>query len=106
MHRWVVTLVGSVAQEQDWHHWAEVLTKEGFVVFEAGSYDKNSPAETWNLITRVHQRKIEISDIVGVIRKPDGSVGEHTKADIAYGYKHNKRVAKVESLLNGVLNDW
>jgi hypothetical protein len=102
----VVCLVGSVDQKYEWFDFAEALTKRGFVVFEAGSYDKEAPKEVWDIVTQVHHRKIELSDVIGVIRKPDGTIGEHTQADIAYAFEKGKTVAKVESIFRGVYADW
>ena len=95
----VVCLVGSVDQEGDWRFYAQALTKRGYVVFEAGSYDKSATPETWNVVTKVHQRKIELSDIVAYIPKADCSVGTHTKADLDYATQKNKKIVSVKTLM-------
>jgi hypothetical protein len=95
----IVCLVGSVSQEADWRHYAAELTKRGYVVFEAGSYDKNVPKETWQLITQIHWRKIELSDIVAIIRKPNGSIGTDTWHDIEFARLCHKEIEDAEYLL-------
>ena len=95
----IVTLVGSVEQEADWRFYAQALTKRGYVVFEAGSYDKTATPETWNVVTRVHQRKIELSDIIAVIYKPGKITGSHTEADIDYAMSLSKTIVSADSLL-------
>lgn len=77
----IICLVGSVKQEDDWRMWVKVLTIRGYVVLEAGLYGtvgESITQETWDLVELVHHKKIEISDVVGVIRKRDGTVGENT----------------------------
>jgi hypothetical protein len=88
-----------VDQEADWRFYTQALTKRGYVVFEAGSYDKTATPETWNMVTKVHQRKIELSDIVAVIYKPGKITGSHTKADIEYGMSLSKVIVPADSLL-------
>ena len=95
----IVTLVGSVDQEVDWRFYAQALTKRGYVVFEAGSYDKTATPETWNMVTKVHQRKIELCDIVAFISKLDGSLGDHSLADLEYARKHKKEIVPAASLV-------
>lgn len=97
--RAVVCLVGSVAQEENWRRATESLTKRGFVVFEAGNYDKNSRQEVWDLITMVHRKKILLSKIVCVIRKPDGTLGEDTQKDVEFARTHRKIVVELNDLL-------
>jgi len=46
-------------------------------------------------VTKVHHKKIEHSHLVLVIPKPDGSVGEHTTADILHARKYEVPVFTV-----------
>lgn len=95
----IITLVGSVKQEADWRRWVELLTTRGHMVFEAGRYGtvgKDILQEDWDKITKVHHEKIEHSNLVLVIPKPEGSTfGEHTKADIDHAKKYGIPVFSV-----------
>mgnify|MGYP001612200432 CR=1 FL=1 len=106
----IICLVGSVKQEEDWRMWVKFLTIRGYVVLEVGLYGAVGDSisqPTWDLVTLVHHKKIEMCDVVGVIRKRNGTVGQHTQEDIQYAREHGKMVAKVESITyNGVYNDW
>lgn len=95
----IITLVGSVDQEAEWRFYAQALTKRGYVVFEAGSYDKTATPETWNMVTKVHQRKIELCDIVAFISKLDGSLGDHSSDDLEYARKFKKQIVPAASLI-------
>ena len=100
----VICLVGSVKQEKDWRDWNARLTSRGYVVFGAGLYgtlDGGVSQETWELVSRVHWRKIDLSDVVAVIRKKDGTIGTDTLADVEYARSRGKRVVYVEDLING-----
>ena len=100
----VICLVGSIKQEAQWRDWTELLTRMGYVVFEAGCY---CYTDEFDDVTLVHHKKIEMSDVIGVIRKDDGTVGVHTQGDIDHARKFGKMIAKVESIAyNGSLNDW
>jgi hypothetical protein len=48
-------------------------------------------AETAEL-TDTHHRKIDMSDLVMVVRKPDGSIGEAVRSEIAYAEKTGVKV--------------
>ncbi len=94
----IITLVGSVKQEADWRRWTELLTSRGHLVFEAGRYGivgKDIEQADWDRVTKVHHEKIEHSNLVLVIPKPDGSVGEHTTADILHARKYEVPVFTV-----------
>lgn len=97
-----VTLIGSVKQEADWRRYVSELTKRGYVVFEAGLYGTlggDIPSEVWELVTQVHFQKIQMSDMVATIRKPDGTIGDHTRGDMEFGKENNKRIFEVETLM-------
>jgi len=101
----VICLVGSVKQEKDWRTWIAKLTSKGYVVFGAGLYgtvEKGVSRETWDLVSRVHWRKIDLSDVVAVIRKKDGTVGADTQMDVKYAISKGKRVVYVEDLIKGL----
>jgi len=98
----VICLVGSVRQEKDWRYWIARLTAEGYIVFGAGLYqtiDEGVSQETWGLVSKVHLKKIDLSDIVAIIRKEDGSIGDDTRSDVEYARSMGKRVVNVEDLL-------
>ena len=97
-----VCLVGSTSQEADWREYTSLLTQKGYIVFEAGSYDKNVSKEIWDIVGEVHWGKIDLSDIVAVIPKPDEApLGYHTNKDINYALSKGKVVKFVTTLLNG-----
>ena len=61
------------------------------MVFEAGLYGtvgKDILQEDWNKVSHVHHDKIEISQLVLVIPKADGSIGEDTMQDVAHAKKY------------------
>ena len=58
------------------------------------------------MLRQIHRRKIEMSDVVAIIRKKDGTVGEHVSEEIAFASSLGKKVCNVESALKGILNDW
>jgi hypothetical protein len=97
----IICLVGSVKQEKDWREWVSKLTARGYVVFEAGLYGtvgNGIDQEIWDKVTFVHQKKIELSDTIGIIKKPDGSIGQHTKEDIDYALGLGKEVVDVRDI--------
>lgn len=92
-------MVGSVSQEDDWRQETERLTQLGYVVFEAGSYDKSVPQKTWDLIEEVHLQKILMSDIVAVIPKKDGTVGKSTQKEIEFARINGRSVTDVSLVI-------
>ena len=82
----LITLVGSVKQEEAWRMWTRHLTIRGHLVFEAGNYGTlgvDIVKEDWDKTTKVHHEKIRKSDLVLVIPKADGTIGTHTWLDIS-----------------------
>ena len=100
----IVCLVGSVKQRDDWLRYTARLTALGYVVLEAGLYgtvDEDIVKETWDLVGKVHFQKIRMADMVALIRKPDGTVGKDTQADIDYAKSQNKPIIEVDILTKG-----
>lgn len=97
----IVCLVGSVKQQYDWQQWTKTLTSEGCVVLEAGVYGTRGidvDEETWQKITYIHWKKIEMADIIGVIRKPNKTIGEDTAKDILYAQNRGKKIMDVDDI--------
>ena len=103
----VICLVGSTSQKEDFERANEKLTLRGYVVLSVGVFrpELQSGPEK-EMLRQIHRRKIEISDVVAVIRKRDGTVGEHVREEIAFAISRGKKVCKIESALKGDLNDW
>ena len=94
----VICLVGSVKQVEDWRKWTEVLTRRGYVVLEAGWYgaDKSGISEEEKrLQVDVHSKKLDLANVIGIIEKPDGSLGKGTERDIDHARARGKVVIPV-----------
>ena len=60
-------------------------------------FEKTSvPAEIKNLLSKIHKRKIEISDEIFVINK-GGYIGESTKSEIKYAQTLCKKIVYLEN---------
>lgn len=94
----IVTLVGSASQKKDFDEWNEKLTLKGYAVFSLGYFnpalkdedEKTHPLK--KLLCEVHKRKIEASDIIAYIPKPDGSLGGHARKEIEYAELLGKKI--------------
>ena len=110
LKKYIICLVGSVKQEEDWRRWVALLTSQGYIVFEAGLYGAvgdNISQVTWDRVTEVQHGKILRSHVVGVIRKRDSTIGTNTSDDIDFARRNGKMIAKVESIAyHGIFNDW
>lgn len=92
----VITLCGSVRFEKEFWDAVEDLMKDGYIVLMPRTFlNKNEKAtikkEEMEEFVSIHKRKINLSDAIMVINK-DGYIGEHTKSEIEYAKKNNKKV--------------
>ena len=81
----VVTLVGSSKQRKDFEKQVERLFLEGFCPICIGIYlgsenpeDYNEENELKEKLRLAHRKRIELADMIGIIRKPDGGIGNDT----------------------------
>ena|SRR5437870_1976721 len=96
----IVCLIGSVKQKAEWLKATQELTRRGWVVLDAGDYttENEKPKYVWDVITMVHRQKIEMASVIAYIPKPDGSIGEHTRADMNHALKFGKLVISIATL--------
>lgn len=81
----IVTLCGSVSHPELIREAARWYTLDGHLVFAPEPMTAPLTAEQRNImLPEVHRAKIRRSDLVVVIRKPDGSIGESVRAEVAY----------------------
>lgn len=80
----IVTLCGSVSHPDLIREAARWYTLDGHLVFAPEPIGRPVTPEETDTLTRVHRAKIRMSDLVVVVRKPDGSIGESVRAEVAY----------------------
>lgn len=80
----IVTLCGSVSHPDLIREAARHHTLDGHLVFAPEPIGRPVTPEEADTLTRVHRAKIRMSDLVVVVRKPDGSIGESVRAEVAY----------------------
>ncbi len=101
----ILCLVGSVKQVDEWRSITDALTRRGYVILEAGAYGSvghNITQKEWDTVTLVHWSKIDLCHRVLVIKKPDGSIGEHTKLDCLYAKQRGKNLYDAKEFVNGI----
>ena len=103
----VICLVGSTSQQEELVKANEDLTLRGHVVLSLGVF-RPEIQSGWlkEMLRQIHRRKIEMSDVVAVVPKKDGSVGEHVREEINFAFSKEKHVCKVHSALKGIFDDW
>jgi len=100
----VITICGSSKQKADWEHYQKKLALEGNVVLAINIYlgleakDYNDDTETKRLLMELHRQKIRMADKVCFIRKPDGTLGDHTTTERDYAIELKKFIFSVPSL--------
>jgi hypothetical protein len=108
----IVCLCGSSKQKEDWERCAHDLALKGYCVLNINVYlglekaDYNKEDKLKKRLMAIHRQKIRMSDIVAVIRKRDGDIGDHTAREIVYAKKLGKRVIFVEYLLQSKQRIW
>ena len=101
----VVTLIGSSTQREEFEKQIKRLVSEGFCPLSIGIYlgaeskNYNEENEFKEKLRLAHFRRIELADIVGVIRKVDGSIGADTLKELFYAHKIGKEVMYIEEVM-------
>lgn len=88
----IVTLCASAAHPHLIRQAAQGLTLEGHVVLAPEPIEHPVSSHVEAVLTKVHEEKIRMCDVVVVIRKPDGSVGESVSREISYAEAVGKPV--------------
>ena len=94
----IVTLIGSNKQREEFDRINRILTLRGYVVFSLGVWDCDDP-KLKPILTKVHAKKIGNADYIVIIRKSDGSIGEHTSKEIEIAKAIGKSIFEVEEIL-------
>lgn len=81
----IVTLCGSVSHPELIREAARWYTLDGHLVFAPEPMvGPLTDEQRTIMLPEVHHAKIRRSDLVVVIRKPDGSIGDSVRAEAAY----------------------
>ena len=100
----VITICGSSKQKADWEYYQKKLALEGNVVLAINIYlgleatNYNDDNEVKRLLMELHRQKIRMADKVCFIRKPDGTLGDHTTTEYDYAVELKKPILFVDSL--------
>ena len=96
----VITLCGSTKFKDEFLEAQRSLTLEGNIVISVGMFGHADGLEiqpdTKAMLDELHKRKIDISDAIYVVNV-GGYIGESTRGEIDYAYKHRKRVLWLEN---------
>ena len=92
----VITLCGSTKFKDTFIAEQKRLTLEGNIVISVGLFGHSGDDEVWSegikeMLDEMHLRKIDMADSIYVIN-PGGYIGESTRREIGYAYKHGKVV--------------
>lgn len=96
----IVTLCGSTKYKDDFIRVQKELTLKGNIVISVGLFGHIDCPEIMNTDTKImldemRKQKIDIADEIYVINK-NGYIGESTKSEIDYAYKHDKTISYME----------
>ncbi|MEU0236734.1 hypothetical protein ABZ234_03520 [Nocardiopsis sp. NPDC006198] len=80
----IITLCGSVAYPELLVRADRELTLAGHAVLAPLPMGRDVTEAEMGELTDTHHAKIRMSDLVVVVRKPDGSIGEAVHSEIAY----------------------
>ena len=101
----VVTLIGSSAQKEEFEKQIKRLVSEDFCPITTGIYlgaeDKNYNEETEfrGKLRVAHRRRVELADIVGIVRKPDGGIGADTLRELLHAHMIGKEVKYANEIM-------
>ena len=99
----VVTLCGSTRFRKAFEEANKQLTLAGYIVISVGLYGHAGDEEVWEgmdegtltrtkeMLDEMHKRKIDMADAIFVINQ-DGYIGSSTASEIAYAYRHGKKI--------------
>lgn len=80
----IVTLCGSVAYPELLVRADRALTLAGHAVLAPLPMGRDVTEQEMADLTDTHHAKIRMSDLVVIVRKPDGSIGDAVASEIAY----------------------
>ena len=93
-----ITLCGSARFEKEFHHWNEILSFEGNIVYSLAIYPSSKDGnKNWydekqkEKLDLIHLAKIEESEAIFVIDK-DGYIGESTAREISWAKIRGKEI--------------
>ena len=95
----IVTLCGSTRFKEDFERVNKELTLKGIIVISVGCFGHAGDVftdEQKEMLDDIHKRKIDMADAIYVINR-DGYIGESTRSEISYAYKHGKNVTFMEA---------
>ena len=99
----VITLCGSTRFRKAFEEANKQLTLAGYIVISVGLYGHAGDEEVWEgmdegtltrtkeMLDEMHKRKIDMADAIFVINQ-DGYIGSSTASEIAYAYRHGKKI--------------
>jgi len=96
----IITLCGSTRFKPEFEIADRQLTFKGYLVFSIGGtftrFERGRVRKDIlkheNKICRVHKRKIRKSWAIFVVDGEEGYTGKHTKSEIRFAKKHNKKI--------------
>ncbi len=103
----VITLCGSTRFKDEFIKTQKKLTLEGNIVISVGLFGHSGDQEVWEsmdegtltktkeMLDDMHKRKIDMADAIFVLNV-GGYIGESTRSEIEYAYKHGKEVRYLE----------
>lgn len=83
----IITLCGSVSRPDLLAAADREYTLRGHQVLAPLPMGRDVTEEEMAELTDTHHRKIDMSDLVMVVRKPDGTIGDAVRSEIAYAEK-------------------
>lgn len=102
----IVCLCGSSKQKDDWLRYQRALALKGCCVLSINLYPALEKPDGYNdeddikqMLEAIHLQKVEMADIIAVIPKPDGTIGDHTQKEIDRATELSKPIFFVEAVL-------
>lgn len=95
----IITLCGSMQFKNKMIEIAAKLELSGNVVIQCIYFPQNKKLSNFELelLSKLHYKKIEISDAIYVVNV-DGYIGEATRKEIEYAHSLNKEILSLEPL--------
>ena len=100
----IVTLIGSSTQRTEFEEQIKRLVSEGFCPITTGIYletdnkkynDENEFKEKLRL---AHRKRVELADIIGIIRKAGGGIGADTLRELIYAHMMEKEIMYADEI--------
>lgn len=102
----VVTLIGSSKMRETWDNVNSYLTRLGYAVFSLGVWSAPDKEKIRPILERVHDKKIELADIVAVILKPDATIGINASNELKYARQLGKKIIGFNYEGKKIPEDW